>query len=75
MTTIRKFSIRSVLWVLNRGSVLSILTQFILNRSQHVIVDSCRSKLVNDVSRVPRGNILGRYCSPIYLGAFPNSGE
>ena len=27
------------------GSVLSILTQFLSNRSQHVIVDSCLSKL------------------------------
>ena len=27
------------------GSVLSILTQFSSNRSQHVIIDSCRSKL------------------------------
>ena len=31
------------------GSVLSILTQFLSNRSQHVVVDSCRSKLVNVV--------------------------
>ena len=31
------------------GSVLSILTQFVLNRSQHSMVDGCRSKLV-DVS-------------------------
>ena len=29
------------------GSVLSILTQFLSNRSQHVMVDGCRSKLVN----------------------------
>ena len=29
------------------GSVLSILTQFLSNRSQHVMVDDCRSKLVN----------------------------
>ena len=28
-------------------SVLSILTQFLSNRLQHVMVDSCRSKLVN----------------------------
>ena len=32
------------------GSVLSILSQFLSNRSQHVIVDGCRSKLVNVVS-------------------------
>ena len=32
------------------GSVLSILTQFLSNRSQQVMVDGCRSKLVNVVS-------------------------
>ena len=40
------------------GSVLSILTQFLSNRSQHVMVDDCRSKLVNVVSGVPQGNVL-----------------
>ena len=30
-----------------RGSVLSILTQLLSNRSQQVMVDGCRSKLVN----------------------------
>ena len=32
------------------GSVLSILTQFLSNRLQHVVVDGCRSNLVNVVS-------------------------
>ena len=41
------------------GSVLSILTQFLSNRSQHVIVDGCGSKLVNIVSGVPQGSVLG----------------
>ena len=40
------------------GSVLSILTQFLSNRSQHVKVDGCRSKLVNVVSGVPQGSVL-----------------
>ena len=40
------------------GSVLSILTQFLSNRSQQVIVDGCQSKLVN-VSGVPQGSVLG----------------
>ena len=40
------------------GSVLSILTQFLSNRSQHVMVDGCLSKLVN-VSGVPHGSVLG----------------
>ena len=39
-------------------SVLSILTQFLSNRSQQVMVDSCRSKLVNVVSGVPQGSVL-----------------
>ena len=34
------------------GSVLSILTQVLLDRSQQVMVDCCRSKLVNVVSGV-----------------------
>ena len=41
------------------GSVLSILTQFQSNRSQHGMVDGCRSKLVNVVSGVPQGSVLG----------------
>ena len=45
------------------GSVLSVLTQFLSNRSQHVIVDVYISKLVNDVSGVPQGMFWARYCS------------
>ena len=41
------------------GTVLSILTQFLSNRSQHVMVDGCRSKLVDIVSGVPQGSVLG----------------
>ena len=41
------------------GSVLSILTQFLSNRSQHVMVDGCRNKLVDVVSGVPQGCVLG----------------
>ena len=40
------------------GSVLSILTQFLSNRSQQVKVDGCRSKLVNIVSGVPQDSVL-----------------
>ena len=40
------------------GSVLSVLTQFLSNRSQFVVVDGCRSKLVNMVSGVPQGSVL-----------------
>ena len=31
------------------GSVLPVLTQFFSNRSQYIVVDGCRSKLVNPV--------------------------
>ena len=41
------------------GSVLSILTQFLSNRSQQVMVDGCRSKLVNVVLGVPHWSVLG----------------
>ena len=38
--------------------MLSILTQFLSDLPQHVMVDGCRSKLVNVVSGVPQGIIL-----------------
>ena len=41
------------------GSVLSVLTQFLSNQSQYVLVDGCRSKLVNVVSGLPQGSVLG----------------
>ena len=44
------------------GSVLSILTQFLSIRSQHAMVDGCRSKLVNVVSGVQQGSVLGPFC-------------
>ena len=39
--------------------MLSILTQFLSNRSQQVIVVSGRSKLVNIVSGLPQSSVLG----------------
>ena len=41
------------------GSVLSILTHFLSNRSQRVMVDGCRSKLVNVASGALQGSVLG----------------
>ena len=41
------------------GSVLSILTKFMSNRSLHDLADGCLSKLVNVVSGMPQGNVLG----------------
>ena len=46
------------------GSVLSILTQFLSNLSQHVMVDGCRRKLVNVVSGVPQGSV---FCQLLFL--------
>ena len=39
--------------------MLAILTQFLSNRSQHINVYGCRSKLVNVLSGVPQGSVLG----------------
>ena len=39
--------------------MLSVLTQFLSNRSQYVVVDGCRNKLVNVVSGVHQGSVLG----------------
>ena len=52
------------------GSVLSILTQFLSNRSQHVMVDGCRSKLVDVVSGLPQGNVLGSLLFLLYTSEF-----
>ena len=39
--------------------MLSILTQFLSNRPQHVMLDDCRSKLVNVVSGVLDDSVYG----------------
>ena len=48
------------------GSVLSVLMQFLSNRSQFVLVDGCRSKLVNVVSEVLQGSVLGSLLFLLY---------
>ena len=48
------------------GSVQSILTQFLSNQSQQVMVDGCRSKLVNVVSGMPQGSVLGPLLFLVY---------
>ena len=51
--------------------MLSILTQFLSNRSQHVMVDGCRCKLVNVVLGVPQGSVFGIVIvPPVHFGAF-----
>ena len=44
--------------------MLSIFTEFLSNRSQHVMMDGYSSKLVNDVSGVPQW--LGRLLFLLY---------
>ena len=48
------------------GSVLSILTQILSNRSQNVMVDGWRSKLVDVVSGVKQGSVLGKLLFLLY---------
>ena len=50
--------------------MLSVLTQFLSNRSQHIVVDGCRSKLVNVESRVPQGSVLGPLLFLLYTAEF-----
>ena len=52
------------------GSLLSILTQFLSNRSQHVMVDGCRSKLVDVLSGVRKEVFWALYCSSCTLRSF-----
>ena len=57
------------------GSVLSVLMQFLSNRSQFVLVDGCHSKLVN-VVRSAAGQCFGPVVVPsVHLGTFIHSGE
>ena len=48
------------------GTVLSILTQLLSNRSQHVVLDGCLSIMVNVASRVPLCSVLGPLLSSLY---------
>ena len=54
------------------GSVLSILSQSLSNRSQHIMVDGCRSKLVGSVA----GQCFGPVIVPsVNFWAFLHSGK
>ena len=57
------------------GSVLSVLTKFLSIRSQCVVVDGCRSKLVSVVSGVPQGSVLGLLLFLVHCRAFLCSGK
>ena len=49
------------------SSVLSVLTQFLSNWSQYVVVDGCRSKLANMVSGAPHGSVLDMQLFLLYI--------
>ena len=59
------------------GSVLPVVTQFLSNRSQYVVVDGCRSKLINVVSEVHQCSVLiGPAVVPlVHRGAFLYGGK
>ena len=50
--------------------MLSVLTQFLSNQSQYVLVDGCRSKLVNVVSGVPQGSGFGTLLFLLHTSEF-----
>ena len=51
-----------------RCFVQCIFAQSLSNRSQHVMIDGCRSKLVNVVSGVPHGSVFGPVIvNPVFL--------
>ena len=57
------------------GSVFSILTQFLSNRPQHVMVDGCQSKLVKVASAVPQGSVLGPLLFLLYTSELLSGSE
>ena len=52
------------------GSVLPILTQFLSNRSQHVMVDGCWSKRLTSCRECRRTVFRACYCSSCTLLIF-----
>ena len=51
------------------GIVLSILSQFLPNRLEHMIVNNCWSKLVNSVSGELQGRVLDQLLFLLYTFA------
>ena len=49
------------------GSEVSVMAHFLSNRSQYVVVDGRRSKLVNVVSGVPQRSAMGPQLLLLYI--------
>ena len=61
------------LFVKRTADVMALDHSTILSdRSQHVMVDGCQSKLDDVVSGVPQGSVFVR---PVHFGAFFHSGK
>ena len=50
--------------------MLFILTQFLSNQSQHVMVDGCRSKLINVLSEEQQVRVFGQLLFFLYTSEF-----
>ena len=55
--------------------MLLVLIQFLHNRPQYAVVDGCRCKLVNVVSGVPNGSVLGPQLLLLYSAKLFSSVE
>ena len=50
--------------------MLTVLTQFLSNQPEHILVDDCFSKLVSEVSEVQQGKVLGPLLFLMYTSVF-----
>ena len=49
------------------GSILSVLSEFLLNKRHYVVVDGCCSEFSNVFSGVPQGSVLGPSLFILYI--------
>ena len=65
------------MWELDQGFVLPVMTQFLSNLSQYIVVDDCRSKLVAPSGvRSDSGKYFGSaVVPPVHRGAFIHTEE